>query len=276
VDLSPPSPPRSEWRVALADAAPIDCAAVIVATGGLSVPATGSDGRGLDILRALGHVVAEPYPALTPLTRTPPVHAALAGVSLPVTIRVAGVKTAEAGGFLFTHRGYSGPVVLNVSHHAVRAASRGTPQDFFVRWSARTEADWEDALVPGEGLVASRLRAVLPGRLADMLLAEAGLDMEQPMATLRRADRQRLIERLCAYRLEWTGDEGYRKAEVTGGGVALGDVDASTLASRRCAGLFLCGELLDAFGPIGGHNFAWAWATGRLAGIGAAARIRPA
>ena len=74
---------------------------------------------------------------------------------------------------------------------------------------------------------------------------------------------------MTSYVLPWTGDEGFRKAEVTGGGVALDEVNPRTLESRRHAGLFLCGEMLDAFGPIGGHNFAWAWATGRLAGIGA-------
>ena len=78
-----------------------------------------------------------------------------------------------------------------------------------------------------------------------------------------------LVERLTAYVLPWTGDEGYKKAEVTGGGVALDEVDPRTLESRHHPGLFLCGEMLDAFGPIGGHNFAWAWATGRLAGLGA-------
>ena len=84
------------------------------------------------------------------------------------------------------------------------------------------------------------------------------------------AERIALIERLDSYPLPWTGDEGFKKAEVTGGGVALDEVDPRTLESRRHPGLFLCGEMLDAFGPIGGHNFAWAWATGRLAGIGAA------
>jgi hypothetical protein len=82
----------------------------------------------------------------------------------------------------------------------------------------------------------------------------------------------KLVERLVAYVLPWTDHEGFKKAEVTGGGVALDQVDARTLESRLVPRLFLCGEMLDAFGPIGGHNFAWAWATGRLAGSGAAAR----
>src|SRR5439155_10334600 len=88
-------------------------------------------------------------------------------------------------------------------------------------------------------------------------------------------ERRRLVEALAHHPLPWTGDEGYRKAEVTGGGVALSEVDPRTLESRRHPGLFLCGEILDAFGPIGGYNFLWAWATGRAAGLGAAGATAP-
>ena len=101
---------------------------------------------------------------------------------------------------------------------------------------------------------------------------EAGLEPALPISQLPRAGRLRLVDLLVRYELPWTGDEGYRKAEVTGGGVELSEVHPTTLESRRCPGLFLCGEMLDAFGPIGGHNFAWAWATGRAAGT-AAARV---
>jgi predicted flavoprotein YhiN len=99
-----------------------------------------------------------------------------------------------------------------------------------------------------------------------MLLAEAGVEPGRPLPQLRREERRKLVELLTRYSLPWTGDEGYRKAEVTGGGVALSEVDPRTLESHIHRGLFLCGEILDAFGPIGGHNFAWAWATGRAAG----------
>jgi predicted flavoprotein YhiN len=105
-----------------------------------------------------------------------------------------------------------------------------------------------------------------------MLLHEAGVDPASSLARLEREPRRRLAALLADYPLPWTGDEGYRKAEVTGGGVALDEVETTTLESRRAPGLFLCGELLDAFGPIGGHNFLWAWATGRTAGSAAAAR----
>ena len=262
------APAGGGWSVALDGGHVIDARAVVMATGGCSVPQTGSDGAGLDLLRGLGLHVRPLYAALTPLTATPAVHAGLSGVSLPVTLRVAGTKASASGGFLFTHRGYSGPAVLDVSHHAVRAAAAGRSQPILAQWSAADDAAWHTTLQGGDGLVVSRLRAALPERLAQQLVAETGLDADQRIATLRREHRLALVERLCRYPLPWTGDEGFRKAEVTGGGVALDDVDPRTMECRRHAGLFLCGELLDAFGPIGGHNFAWAWATGRLAGRG--------
>ncbi len=120
------------------------------------------------------------------------------------------------------------------------------------------------------------MRRVLTGhlrtRLADQLLDEAGVAHDQPVSTLTRTGRRELIRRLTVYPLPWTGHEGYRKAEVTGRGVALGKIVPRTMESRRRPGLFLCGELLDAFGPIGGQNFLWAWTTGRAAGKGAAER----
>ena len=115
----------------------------------------------------------------------------------------------------------------------------------------------------------SALREHLPARLAERLLLESAVAPETQLAQLAREARHGLLERLVRYELPWTGDEGYKKAEVTGGGVALGEVDPASLESRRAAGLFFAGEVLDAFGPIGGYNFAWAWATGRTAGLGA-------
>ena len=140
-----------------------------MATGGCSVPQTGSDGAGLRLLAGLGLRIQPTYAALTPLRPTPPVHASLSGVSLTVTLRVAGTKASATGGFLFTHRGYSGPAVLDVSHHAVRAAAAGTPQPILAQWSAGDEAAWHAALQGGDGLVVSRLRgeaARAPGAAA--------------------------------------------------------------------------------------------------------------
>jgi predicted Rossmann fold flavoprotein len=251
---------------------PLRAARVVLATGGLSVPSTGSTGTGLRLAAALGHVVHETYPALTPLVASPAPHAHLSGVSLTCRLRAespAG-RAESQGGFLFTHRGYSGPSVLDVSHVAVRSGGTLRPAVVRVQWCELGPRAWQDTLAAAGGLVVSGVSRHLPRRLAEQLVAEAGLPADRRAAELRKGERSRLIDRLVAYELPWTGDEGYRKAEVTGGGVALDEVEPRTLESRRHPGLFLCGELLDAFGPIGGHNFAWAWATGRAAGLGAA------
>ena len=254
-------PADGAWVVRLQEAKAIRASAVILATGGLSLPGTGSDGTGLRIVRRLGHTVHETYPALTPLTADPPRHKPLAGISLEVTLEAGKFRTS--GGFLFTHRGYSGPTVLDASHLAVRSK-----MPIHVSWTPAGPEEWDRRLREGTGTVATPLRRALPDRLADTLLAEAGVESGRPLPQLRREERRKLVERLTRYPLPWTGDEGYRKAEVTGGGVALSEVDPRTLESRLHPGLFLCGEILDAFGPIGGHNFAWAWATGRAAGMG--------
>ena len=271
VGLDPPVG-GGPWHVRLEGGETVAAAKVIVATGGLSVPQTGSDGTGMRVVRQLGHSLNETYAALTPLTASPPVHAHLAGVSLTARLEAPlerGALEAE-GGFLFTHRGYSGPSVLDVSHAAVRAASPAA-QPVFARWTELDAAAWERLLLDrSSGTVLALLRRHLPARLADTLLDEAGIDEARTLPQLRRDERARLVEKLTRYPLPWTGDEGYKKAEVTGGGVPLGEVDPRTLESRVAPGLFLCGEVLDCFGPIGGYNFCWAWATGRAAGLGAA------
>ena len=259
---------------------------VVIATGGLSVPATGSDGIGLDIARRLNHRMIDTYPALTPLLGSDEAHATLSGVSLNVRLRVkigplghrslgGGGKSTEAfGGFLFTHRGYSGPSVLDISH----LTARGDNPIIRAQWAALNAAQWEKELQeparrgPGAGgsaAVSTILARHIPARLADHLMTDAGLPTDRRTSSLKRSERLALVDALTAYKLPWSGNEGYKKAEVTGGGVALGEVDPKTLESKRVRGLYLCGEMLDAFGPIGGHNFSWAWATGRAAGIAA-------
>jgi predicted Rossmann fold flavoprotein len=264
-------PAAGGWRVLRERGGPLDADAVIVATGGLSVPSTGSDGRGLEVLARLGHVVHPTYPALTPLLGAAEPFSGLAGLSLPVDITAAadGWRATAAGGFLFTHRGYSGPAVLDVSHVVARARMTGQSAELSVGWGGVGAAGWEAALhSPGSRSVLAGIRALLPDRLARVLVEVAGVDPARPLAQLRRAERRALLDALTRYPLPCTGDEGYRKAEVTGGGVSLAQVDPVTLESRRHRRLYLCGELLDAFGPIGGYNFYWAWATGRLAGLG--------
>ncbi|HET7039674.1 MAG TPA: NAD(P)/FAD-dependent oxidoreductase, partial [Gemmatimonadales bacterium] len=160
--------------------------------------------------------------------------------------------------------------VLDVSHVVTRAA----PDSAFrvqVRWTELGEDEWAAALRPeGTRTVLGATRGRLPERLALALIETAGVGPARPLAQLKREERLRLVEMLVRGPLPCTGHEGYWKAEVTGGGVSLGEINPRTMESRRHPGLFLCGEMLDAFGPIGGYNFLWAWATGRAAGLGAA------
>ena len=267
------APASGGWTVKCAGASSVEADALVVATGGRSVPNTGSDGGGLNIVEALGHTMHPTYPALTPLVADEPAFTALAGVSLTVTLSAKdAVRSATAtGGFLFTHHGYSGPSVLDVSHVVTRSSTASDARArVTARWTTLGDTDWEHALrAQGTRTVIGALRAEMPERLAKTIAALAGVDAARSLAELRREERLRLIEMVVRCPLPWTGDEGYKKAEVTGGGVALSDIDPRTMESRRCPGLFLCGEILDAFGPIGGYNFAWAWATGRAAGIGA-------
>ena len=268
------APTDGGWQVSLGHGAPIDADALIIATGGLSVPNTGSDGLGLRVLERLGYTVHPTYAALTPITADAPAFAELSGISLDITLtaRDDARSATASGGFLFTHRGYSGPAALDVSHVIVRSRiESGSTATLTARWTVLGDREWEAALRPhGARTVLGALRAELPDRLASVLLAIATVDPARALSELRRDERLRLIETLTRCRLPWSGDEGYRKAEVTGGGVSLAEIDPRTMESRRHPGLYLCGEILDAFGPIGGYNFLWAWSTGRAAGLGAA------
>jgi predicted Rossmann fold flavoprotein len=270
-------PWNGRWRIEIADAEPMMADAVILACGGLSVPNTGSDGTGLTIARALGHEMHPTYAALTPITDEAGSFASLSGISLPVTLtaRSAARSASHTGGFLFTHHGYSGPAALNVSHVATRSRleeeARAKVQ---VQWTPLGEAEWESALKPqGSRTVLAAVRAHLPDRLATVLLANANVDPARLLSELRREERLRLIETLVRGTLPWTSDEGYKKAEVMGGGVSLAEIDPRTMESKRHPGLYLCGEMLDVFGPIGGYNFFWSWATGRAAGVGAGSAV---
>jgi hypothetical protein len=265
---------HDHWWVALETGEMIPAQRVVLATGGLSVPATGSDGTGLRLARALGHTILPTYPALVPLTGDRAAHRGLSGVSVPVTLRAplpGSRRTFESrGSFLFTHRGYSGPAVLNISHMITRATARGgPPPPIWVQWTEVGTEGWDTLLRESRGSLASLLRGQLPDRLAGQLILEAGLATTN-LAQLTGAERARMADVLGHWPLPCTGSEGYRTAEVTGGGVALGEIDPATMESRVAPGLYLCGEMLDAFGPIGGYNFLWAWVTGRLAGLACA------
>jgi predicted Rossmann fold flavoprotein len=253
------------------DAGTLEASRVVLATGGRSVLAGGADAAGYDWAAALGHRVRPLVPALVPLTGATAAHAALSGVSLEAAVTAAsgGGSTTVRGGFLFTHRGWSGPAVLDVSHVVALALADGRPFEVTVAFGGSAE-EWDSALRSGSGSVSGLLRRSLPDRVASLVLGEAGVAPDVPLHRLPREERRAVVRAVTALPLPVEGTEGYRTAEVTAGGVALEEVDPGSGASRLAPGLFLAGEILDATGPIGGFNFQWAWATGRTAGEGAA------
>ncbi|HQQ78779.1 MAG TPA: aminoacetone oxidase family FAD-binding enzyme, partial [Thermoanaerobaculia bacterium] len=275
------------FAVRLADAPDVRASRVILATGGLSVLGGGADGRGFAWAEALGHTLVPTYPALVPLTGDAPAHHALSGVSVnarvTATCAASGEKAGSEGGFLFTHRGWSGPAVLDVSHiveRAARADARAEVNICFGFGEEEISANgpvrdrWDESLRVGGGAASSlssflRKSSSLPDRVIQLVLQEAGV-ADQPLARLTRDARRRLAQTLAAFPIPATGTEGYRTAEVTGGGVALDEVDPGSGRSKVVPGLWLAGEVLDAFGPIGGFNFQWAWGTGWTAGVSAA------
>ena len=252
----------------------IEADAVVLATGGLSFPRTGSDGTGFALAAALGHTIVPPVPALTPLAAEDPLCRACQGVTPEAELALLADDRrvyAVRGSFLFAHFGYSGPAALDLSRHWLRAEAsdeRRVTVSFVPGESAESlTAAWVHAAREEPRRTARRfLAALLPERLAVALCAEAGVEPGAQIAQVERAARARLIERLVARELPVSGTLGYEKAEVTAGGVELSEVDPGTLESRKCAGLYLCGEILDAEGRLGGFNFQWAWSSGTVAG----------
>ena len=260
----------ARFALTAAGGARVTCDRLVLATGGLSLPKTGSDGHGFALVRAWGHALVPPYPALVPLLCDDPRWRALAGVSLPARVRAMRngrvLVEERTGSFLFTHRGFSGPVVLDMSRHLTGPAGEAT--QLRVGWGGDEAPDWDDRLRRGgarplAGLLAERL----PRRLAERLIEETGLQPAVRAADLTRESRRALVAALADFPLPVVGNEGYRTAEVTGGGVPLGELSPRTLESRIVPGLHFAGEILDGTGRIGGFNFLWAWVTGRKAGL---------
>jgi predicted Rossmann fold flavoprotein len=255
--------------------------AVILATGGMSLPETGSDGHGYALARGLGHTTtALIHPALVPLL-LPRAHplTRLSGVATPVELELrsgSGKRFRQiAGALLCTHFGISGPAALDLSRHLLAARAADPAVHVTANFWPGQTADGLDRELQalGRASVGAHLRRVVPERLGRALCEAAGIDPASPGHRLTRAERAALVAAVVAHPLPVTGDRGFRYAEVTAGGVPLAEVRLETLASRVAPGLFLCGEILDVDGRLGGFNFQWAWASGRVAGAGAATAL---
>jgi predicted Rossmann fold flavoprotein len=261
---------------------PWSARAVVLASGGRSLPKSGSDGFGYELARRLGHGHIETTPALAPLVLDDEWLRALSGVAHPaaVVVRASGAAPVRlTGDLLWTHFGASGPLVLNASRHWARARLEGRPVDVSVGIVPGETFDTIDAwLVDAaraqpRALVATVLASRVPASVAAAWVSSCGIDSNRSMAHLSRDARRALVHALIETPLAVRDTRGYSYAEATAGGVPLDEIDSRTMASRRCAGLFLVGEILDVDGRIGGFNFQWAWSSGWVAGKAIADRL---
>jgi predicted flavoprotein YhiN len=279
---STPNPDGRGFRI-VTDRGELTASAVVLATGGQSLPKSGSDGAGFAIARRLGHSIVPTTPALAPLLLDPAdgVHAAVSGVShdVELAVRVDGaIAIRLTGSLLWTHFGISGPVALNASRHWLRARLEGRPVALTVnlrpgRQFDEVDADWQRlAIASPKASVQTTLASMLPASVAAVILRQLALDGTATLAHFPRDDRRRLSRALVELPLPVTGSRGFAFAEATAGGVALTEIDAATMASRTCSGLSCVGEILDVDGRIGGFNFQWAWSSGFVAGRALALR----
>jgi len=251
--------------------------AVVLATGGQSLPKSGSDGAGFAIAARLGHTIVPTTPALAPLTLDAgrSVHHQLSGVSHQAELAVwvdGAVAVRLTGSLLWTHFGISGPVALDASRHWLRAQLEGRAVSITVSVCPgerfeEVDARWQhQSAANPKASLQTTLATLVPASVAAAILQQLGVDGRVALAHLARDDRRRVSSALVEWPLPVVGTRGYTYAEATAGGVALTELAPSTLASRVCPGLYCVGEIVDVDGRIGGFNFQWAWSSGFVAG----------
>lgn len=253
---------------------------VVLTTGGLSYPTTGSDGTGYGIAQGLGHKVLQTFPALTPLLTGDPDWKNLSGISLDVKLSFFrnSKKVCEyRDSLLFTHFGFSGPAALNISRHLASTPTEENPRIEASFLPYEDDESLETVFRSGQKIRLKRSARnllteefSLPVRFAETFLEKIGLSEPASIETFSSEHRRRLICSLLHYPLEAQSVFGYQKAEVTAGGVDLREIKVATMESKLVSGLYFAGEILDVDGRIGGFNFQWAWSTGAIAGRSAA------
>ena len=255
------------------------CKAIILATGGISYPATGSTGDGYEMAQKLGHTIVEPKPSLIPLESDDAFCGqmqglALKNVSLKVKNKKGKVVFQEQGELLFTHFGLSGPLVLSASAH-MRDFDKDQYSCTIDLKPALDEQKLDARLLREFGENNNKdlqnvLGTLVPRLMVPVMIDLTGIPAERKVHDITKAERRRLLETLKGLKVNITGPRPIREAIITSGGVKVGEVDPKTMASKKVQGLFLAGELLDVDAYTGGFNLQIAWATGRAAGESAA------
>jgi predicted Rossmann fold flavoprotein len=275
-------PRERGFGLSLALGGELEAGRVILAAGGKAGPQFGSDGSGLRLAAALGHRLVDPVAALVPLRLRADFLRKLKGVSFEACGEVRcgeEILRSEAGEFLFTDSGISGLPVLQLSRSAAVALKQNKVPCIVLDLFPGSGLDELDAALEirfrrqGHKSLADGLVGMLNKRLIPIVLSEAGVDNHALLGKeFSMAARTRLARLLKNWSLTISGTMPWPEAQVTAGGVALDEVDASTLQSRLVPGLYFCGEILDVDGDCGGFNLQWAWSSGYVAGCSAASR----
>ena len=240
---------------------PVEAARVVIATGGLSIPQLGASDFGYRVARQFGLNVVAPRPALVPLTFAGEgwaPYAGLAGLALPVQIETGAKKERMAfhEDLLFTHRGLSGPAVLQISSYW----KEGTPLTIDFAPGIDVAEALGDAKARSRKRIANELATLVPSRLADAWVGEDAA-LQRPINEAADRALNALAERIARWQITPAGTEGYKKAEVTAGGVDTRALSSQTMESKQQPGLYFIGEVVDVTGWLGGYNFQWAWAS---------------
>ena len=266
------APVRGVWRARLASGECLSAPAALCAMGGQAAPHLGTDGAGARLMEALGHMIAPMYPALVQLRCDHGALRSLKGLRVParLTLEIDGAPAAsETGELLFADYGVSGVCVFQLSGPAARALAQRRRVALRVHLLPEV-ADvpvWLDARIAARETLSAQalLTGVFPRLLAQALLRQAHIAPQAEARRLCAAERAALCDAIAAFPLPVTGTQGFKHAQVTGGGVSLDEVDPATMASRLHGGLYIAGEVLDVAGPCGGYNLHFAFASGLTA-----------
>jgi len=247
---------------------------MVLATGGLSYPTSGSDGGGYTIAKSFGHTLIETIPALTPFLTDDEDFKSLSGIAVPAKLSLKTSRNKRIvfeDALLFTHFGFSGPSALNMSRYWLREKNAKAPAQVLVSFLSQTNEEEFAAEIKQlrarrpKTLISRWLPKHLPARLSAVIQKKSQIPPNMIIGQLSKGLVHALIKNIFFYPLPISGVFGYQKAEVTAGGIDLKEIAPSTLESKKQPGLYLVGEILDVDGRIGGFNFQWSWSSGTVA-----------
>lgn len=259
---------------------------VVLCTGGLALPLSGSDGRGYQLAAHLGHTLVRTTPALTPLLAPNSPHVHLSGITLPAALTLtespenSRVLARFEGSFLFTHFGYSGPVALNISRHIIRERWKFPQAQVQLRLLTDVPfgeegpwwQDWQKS--QARKSIGNALAGKMPARVVETTCEIAGVNSQDSVGRMSGPQTKALRRALLEQPLPVEKVADYVKAETTAGGIPLEEIEPNTMMSKLTPGLFFAGEICDVDGWLGGYNFQWAWSSGTVAGRAAAKYVK--